>query len=159
MRILVLSLAGLALLAGLVFLIGALLPATREGHAATTIAAPPERVLAVIADVEAQPEWRDVRSVARTPEGWVEVTPRGERIAFLAEEMSVAQIRLRFSSEAGYSGEWHAVLGPAAGGTRIGVIERATVPSPLGRILARLMFDPEAFAIGYLAALKARVER
>lgn len=154
-----LSLVALALLVGLVFLIGALLPATREGRAATTIAAPPERVLAVIADVEAQPEWRDVRSVTRTPEGWVEVTPRGERIAFVAEEMSVAQIRLRFSSEAGYAGEWHAVLESAGGGTRIAVLERATVPSPLGRIMARMMFDPEAFAIGYLSALKARVER
>ena len=28
----------------------------------------------------------------------------------------------------------------------------------LGRILARLFFDPEAFATMYLAALKARVE-
>jgi hypothetical protein len=115
-------------------------------------------VLAVIADVGAQPEWREVGKVTRTAEGWEEATPRGEKIAFLAEEMSKTRIRLRFTSDAGYSGAWEAALEPVAGGTRMAVVERATVPSPLGRIIARLMFDPGAFATQYLAALKARVE-
>lgn len=158
MRILILSLASLALLAALVFLVGLLLPATREGRAETDIAAAPERVLAVIADVEAQPEWRDVASVTRKDGGWVEVTSRGERISFVAEEMTAARVRLRFASDRGYSGAWEAVIEPRAGGTRIAVVERSNVPSPLGRILARLMFDPAAFSVGYLAALKARVE-
>jgi len=38
------------------------------------------------------------------------------------------------------------------------VVERAEVPSPPGRILARIFFDPDAFATDYLAALKARSE-
>jgi hypothetical protein len=158
-RVLIWSLSVLALLVGLVVLTGVLLPATREGRAETFIMAPPERVLAVIADVEAQPEWRDVGSVTRTPNGWVEVTPRGERISFVAAEMTTARVRLGFSSDAGYSGEWEALLQPTVGGTRIAVVERATVPSPLGRIVARLLFDPTAFATAYLAALKARAER
>jgi hypothetical protein len=65
---------------------------------------------------------------------------------------------LRFTSDAGYSGDWQALLEPVSGGTRIEVIERATVPSPLGRIMARLLFDPTEFATTYLAKLKARVE-
>lgn len=158
MRILVLSLAILLVLAALVLLIGWLLPATREGRAETVIAAPPDRVLAVIADVEAQSEWREVGEVIRTSEGWEEVTARGERIAFVAEEMTETRIRLRFTSDAGYTGEWEAVLEPVAEGTRLEVVERATVPSAVGRILSRLMFDPGAFATTYLAALKARVE-
>jgi hypothetical protein len=158
LRILSWSLCVPALLAGLVFLAGGLLPATREGRAETVIAAPPERVLAVIADVELQPGWRDVASVTRTSDGWVEVTARGERISFVAEEIATARVRLRFSSDAGYSGEWQAQLQPINGGTRIAVVERATVPSPLGRIIARILFDPTAFAASYLAALKARVE-
>jgi hypothetical protein len=158
MRILVLSLAILLVLAALVLLIGWLLPATREGRAETVIAAPPDRVLAVIADVEAQSEWREVGEVTRTAEGWEEVTARGERIAFVAEEMTETRIRLRFTSDAGYTGEWEAVLEPVAEGTRLEVVERATVPSAVGRILSRLMFDPGAFATTYLAALKTRVE-
>ncbi len=158
MRPLILTFVALAMLAGVVFLIGWLLPATREGRAKTIIAAPPDRVLSVIADVEAQPEWREVGNVTRTAEGWEEVTPRGEKIVFVAEEMTKTRIRLRFTSDAGYTGAWEAVLEPVAGGTRIAVVERATVPSPLGRIIARLMFDPGAFATQYLAALKARVE-
>ncbi|WP_439525669.1 hypothetical protein [Roseovarius mucosus] len=158
MRILILSLVAVALLVVLILLIGWLLPATREGRAETTIAAPPDLVLAVIADVETQPEWRDLGTVTRTEMGWFEMTSRGERIEFVADDMSADRISLRFTSDAGYSGEWQALLEPVSGGTRIAVIERVTVPSPLGRIMARLLFDPTEFATTYLAKLKARVE-
>jgi len=158
MRIVILFSAGLLLLAAFGFVVGLLLPATREGRAETVIAATPNRVLAVISDVEAQPEWRDVGSVTRTDSGWVEVTSRGEQITFVVEEMTTARARLRFVSDAGYYGAWEAVLEPVAQGTRIAVVEQATVPSPIGRVIARLMFDPTAFASEYLVALKARVE-
>lgn len=158
MRIVILSLASVALVLAVVWLIGWLLPETREGRAEAIIEAPPELMLAVIADIETQPEWRDLGAVTRTETGWFEVTLRGERIDFVADEMSLDRIRLRFTSDAGYSGAWHAILQPVPGGTRIAVVEQATVPSPLGRIIARLMFDPTAFATAYLAALKARVK-
>ena len=159
MRFLIWVGAVLVLLAGLVVLAGWLLPATREGRAEVVIAAKPAQIVEVIADVEAQGAWREgISSVERTADGWVEVTARGERISFMTEEMGEARIRLRFSSDAGYSGTWEAVLVPEGDGARIAVVERAEIPSPLGRILARLFFDPEAFATTYLAALKARVE-
>lgn len=158
MRLIVLSLAVVAVSVASVFLVGWLLPATREGRAEIIIAAPPQRVRNVIADVEAQTQWRDVAAVTRTEDGWVEVTARGERIAFVVEEMGQQRIRLGFSSDAGYSGVWEAVLEDVPGGTRMAVLEQATVPSPVGRILARLMFDPIDFAPTYLMALKTRVE-
>ncbi len=159
MRFLVWGSAVLFLVGGLVFLLGWLLPDTREGRAEVVIAATPARIVAVIADVEAQTEWRQgITAIERSAGGWTEVTARGERIRFVTEEMGEARIRLRFASDAGYSGVWEAVLTPEAAGTRIAVVERAEIPAPLGRILARLFFDPEAFATMYLAALKARVE-
>ncbi|NBE07034.1 SRPBCC family protein [Paragemmobacter ruber] len=159
MRVLIWMGVALLLLAGLVVLVGWLLPATREGRAEVLIAADPARIVAVIADVEAQPDWRaGIAAVERTGDGWTEVTARGERITFVTEEMAETRIRLRFASDAGYAGTWEAVLTPEGAGTRIAVVERATVPSPLGRILARLFFDPGAFATTYLAALKSRVE-
>lgn len=158
MRILIIALVAVALLVALVLFLGLLLPATREGRAETIIEAPPDQVLAVIADVETQPEWRDVGTVTRTETGWFEVTVRGERIDFVADEMAVDRISLRFTSDAGYFGEWQAILEPVSGGTRIVVLERATIPSPFGRIMARLLFDPTEFATTYLAKLKTRVE-
>jgi hypothetical protein len=159
MRLLIWFCAGLLLLAGLVMAVGWALPASREGRAEVVIVATPAQIVEVIADVEAQTEWRQgISAVERRAEGWVEVTALGERISFVTEERGEAGIRLRFASDGGYSGVWEAVLVPDAGGTRIAVVERAEIPSPLGRILARLFFDPEAFATMYLAALKARVE-
>ncbi len=158
MKIVLYILAAPLLLAALTFAAGWLLPATREGQAATVIAAPPAAVLAVIRDVAAQPGWRaGITRVTPTPDGWVEETPR-ERITFTTDAMTETGIRLRFASDAGYTGTWQATLAPVAGGTRITATERATVPSPLGRILSRLLFDPGDVAATYLAALKARVE-
>jgi hypothetical protein len=159
MRIMICAAVALLVAAGLVLLVGWLLPATREGRAETVIDAPPTRIVAVIAAVEAQVAWRDgIAAVERTAEGWVEVTAQGEQISFVVEEMSKARIRLRFVSDAGYSGSWEAVMTPQADGTEVSVLERAHIPSPLGRILARLLFNPQAFATKYLAALKARAE-
>ena len=159
MWFLIWSLVAFVVLGVVVLVVGWLLPAAREGRAEVVIDAPPVAVVAVIADVEAQGEWRDgITAVERTAEGWVEVTARGERISFVAEEMGEARVRLRFTSDAGYSGTWEAVLVPEGAETRVSVVERAVVPSPIGRILARLFFDPEEFATTYLAALKARVE-
>jgi hypothetical protein len=159
MRFLIWFCAGLLLLAGLVMAVGWALPASREGRAEVVIVATPAQIVEVIADVEAQTEWRQgISAVERTAEGWVEVTARGERISFVTEERGEAGIRLRFASDGGYSGVWEAVLVPDAGGTRIAVVERAEIPSPLGRVVARLFFDPEAYATTYLTALKARVE-
>jgi hypothetical protein len=158
MRFLIIILVALAIGLALVLLAGRLLPATREGRAQTTIAATPDQVLAVVADVAAQPDWRDIASVTLTADGWIEQTPRGERITFVAEEMTATAIRLRFTSDAGYSGTWEAALEPVAAGTQISVVERATVPAPIGRLISRLLFDPAAFSATYLAQLKTRVE-
>lgn len=43
--------------------------------------------------------------------------------------------------------------------TALHVSEVATTPSPIGRILSRLVFDPEAFAATYLDELAAEVAR
>jgi hypothetical protein len=159
MRIAIRVFASLIFVTVLLGLIGWFLPATREGRAETVIAATPTRVLAVIADVESQPNWREgVASVTRSAEGWIEITGRGEEISFTPVVMSERHIHLRFASDAGYAGEWLADLTPVDGGTRIAVVERATIPSPFGRLLARAFFDPGDFATTYLSALKARSE-
>ncbi len=159
-RIVAFGIGAFLILGGGVILFGWLLPPAREGRAETVIAAPPERVLAVIAAVEAQTAWRrGIERVTRTKEGWEEVTERGETIRFVAEEMNVERVKLRFVSDNGYTGSWVAQLSAEGDGTRIRVTERSQIRSPIGRIIARLFFDPESFATNYLAALKAQSER
>lgn len=68
--------------------------------------------------------------------------------------------RAFFESTRGYTGQWQADLATTgAGGTRLTVTEQATTPSPLGRVLSRLFFDPEAFAAAYLDELGAETAR
>jgi hypothetical protein len=151
--------AGIGAVALLGTAIGLALPRTREGQAQAMIAAPPGRVRAVLEDVAAQPAWRPgIAAVEMTPGGWTEVTARGERIRFARDPAGLGEMRLRFASSAGYSGTWQARLVAEGAGTRIEVRERAEVPNPLRRLAARVLFDPQAFAAAYLAALKARAE-
>jgi uncharacterized protein YndB with AHSA1/START domain len=151
----------LLIIAG-VLLVGALLPETRSATVSRTIDADPERVRATILDVERQPSWRaHIRSVTRGPDGgWTERTRDGEQIAFRLVEDANGRIAMSFESTRGYTGRWAAELAPtAAGGTRLTVVEQASTPSPIGRILARMFFDPEAFANAYLDALAAEAVR
>lgn len=142
-----------------VLTLGLALTATREGRAEALIAAPPGRVAAVILDVIAQEEWRSgLGRIELTPDGWREVTPRGEIIAFTLTDPGPARIALTMASDRGWTGEWVAMLTPEGGGTRIAVTERAMVRNPLAPIAAHLFCAPAAFATTYLAALKTRVE-
>ena len=159
MRFVIWSVAGGLLLVGAVWSVGWLLPPGPRRLQPRPAPRAPARVLEVIQAVALQPEWQaGIAKVIPRPDGWTEVTARGERITFVAGQADESQVRLSFSSDAGYSGTWEATLTPEGKGTRIAVVERAEVPSPPGRILARILFDPDAFATEYLAALKARSE-
>jgi hypothetical protein len=154
-----LILTAAAALIALPFVVGLSLPATRTGQAQRLLPAPPETVRALILDVEAQPIWRaDIARVDRDAEGWVETHRSGESVRFRLEGTSPA-LRLSFISSRGYQGTWPGLLEAEGSGTRLSVTEAATVPGPLSRLLARLVFDPEAFADRYLDELEAALIR
>lgn len=141
---------------------GYLLPASRQGGATRGFEAPPHVVRAIILDVESQPGWRsELVAVEPGPAGtWTEIKPDGERIAFRVIERHDDAIGLGFESTRGYSGRWSARLAATStGGTELTVTEEAVTQSPLGRILSRLFFDPEAFASRYLDELGAEILR
>jgi len=142
--------------------IGYALPATREGAASRVIAAKPERVRQTILDVESQPVWRRrvVAVVRASADEWTETTVDGETIAFRRLPSEDGSVRLEFESTRGYRGEWRGQFSPApGGGTLLEVVERATTPSPIGRILSRIFFEPAAFAAAYLDEVAREVER
>lgn len=141
------------------FALGAALPDTRTGQAERLLPAPPEAVRALILDVQRQPDWRaGIAAVAVDAEGWTETAKSGETIRFRLLETAPA-IRLSFVSSRGYHGQWTGTLTPQGAGTRLSVTEEATVPGPLNRLLARLFFDPDAFAERYLTELESALRR
>lgn len=159
MKLLFASTIGVGVLIVLVVSAGYMLPPTRAGRAERIIGAPQSSVMAAIVDVERQVEWRsDVRQIELDGEAWIETTSRGERIRFAWTERSTSRLGLRFESNRGYFGEWKAELSPEPGGTRLSVEEQATIASPIGRLIARILFDPVAFSRRYLDALAAHVE-
>ncbi|MFN8920432.1 MAG: hypothetical protein ACK5XZ_11300 [Hyphomonadaceae bacterium] len=155
-------LGGLAGLAALVIVVGFLLPATRTGKIDQVVDATPAQLTAVILDKASQPKWRaDIAKVeVKSPMRWTETTQKGEVIAFELTRQEAGLLQMRFESTYGYHGQWEGRLVPTpSGGTHIFVTEQATTPAPIGRILARLFFNPEAFAKAYLDALVAETQR
>lgn len=143
-------------------LTGFVLPATREGAATRTFDAPPELVRGTILDIDSQPAWRaNVLAIERdSNDGWTEIAADGERVAFRLLEDTDERIVLEFDSSRGYTGRWDANIAVLpTGGTTLNVREQATTPSPIGRILSRMFFDPGAFAATYLDELAGEIVR
>jgi hypothetical protein len=160
MRIFLFSLAGLTLAFLAVAAAGFALPATRQGSSERLLPATPEQVATALLDVDSQPRWRPgIVAVERTDGGWVETTDRGEVIAFRLGQQRADRIELRFESSRGYHGTWVGEVAERDGATYLRVTETVSTPSPLGRILSRLFFDPEAYAKAYLDALEVEVKR
>lgn len=159
MKLFIVLTAALAAVAVIGLAVGYMLPAARTGRAERVIAAPQHVIMAVIADVEAQAEWRsDVRSIELEGERWVETTTSGERIHFAWAARDANQLTLGFESDRGYTGSWQAVFSAVPGGTQLVVEEQAVIPGPVGRLMARVLLDPAAFSRRYLDALAIRVE-
>jgi hypothetical protein len=138
-----------------------MLPEVRQNTSGRLIAAPPHAVRSLLLDVSSQAEWRrDITSVTVSDQGWVEHTRDGEAIAFHILEQTAQTIRLEFASSRGYTGTWTGRIVPVdAGKTRLEISERVSTPSPVGRILSRLFFDPEAFADRYLDEVESEAIR
>jgi hypothetical protein len=142
------------------FAAGYLLPTIRQGTSSRTVDASPELVRSTILDIDGQSAWRaNVSAIENAGDGtWTEVTRDGERIEFRILSKSATAISLGFASTRGYTGRWDADIATSpSGGTELTVREQSTVRSPIGRILSRLFFDPEAFARTYLDELDAEI--
>lgn len=162
MRVALWIIGGLAGLAALVVLVGFVLPATRTGKVDRVVAATPAQLTAVILDRASQPTWRPelAKVEIKTATRWTETSQKGEVVTFELTRQDVDLIEMRFESSYGYHGQWEGRLEPTpSGGTHVFVTEQATTPAPIGRILARLFFDPKAFANSYLDALVQETQR
>jgi carbon monoxide dehydrogenase subunit G len=143
---------------------------SREHHASVseTIAAPPDRVLDAITDVESFPQWRSgvsaVNVTSRDPLRWRE---QGENdLAFEMIERSPARVITRVSDDGGnFGGTWTFELAPDGEGTRVTITEDGWIGPPIFRTLSKFAFGYERSMRAYLAALRqhqgrlVRIER
>jgi uncharacterized protein YndB with AHSA1/START domain len=155
--ILVAGALGALLLAVVAF--GYALPVTHVAARDAVLPAPPERIFAVLTDVEAFPKWRsDVKEVeilARAPLQWRE-KGGNDTIAFEAAEVDPpTRLVTRITDKSlPFGGSWTFALQPASGGTRLTITENGEVYNPLFRVMSRFVFGHTATIDRYLENLR-----
>jgi uncharacterized protein YndB with AHSA1/START domain len=145
--------------------IGYSLPRAHVASRGATIAATPERVFAVLQDVERYPEWRsDVKTVevlTRAPTvRWREHGSNGA-ITFEAQEVQPPSrmIGRIADTSLAFGGSWTYVLQSEGTGTRLSITEHGEVYNPVFRFMSRFVFGHTATMERYLADLAAHVRK
>ena len=154
------ALVGVGLLAAL---IGSFLPSDHTAQAVIHLAAPPDRVWALVSDFAATPRWRrDVRAVQMEPHAdgrvrFVETTKQGKTPFEVIAQHSLAQQAVRVVDDGlPFGGTWTWDLARAGNGTRLTITEQGFIRNPVFRLASRLLFKPTATIERYLlAAAKA----
>jgi hypothetical protein len=145
----------------IVVAVGAMLPVEHLARARASLAAPPERVAALVRDVEAQPRWRGgvtaIEILERSPDGIRYVERQGsDAITFtFREERPGALFRSTIADpDLPFGGFWIIALEPAGSGTTIRIEEHGSVTNPLFRFVSRFILGHEATMKAYLADLE-----
>lgn len=158
MRIALYVVAGLAALVLLVVAIGYALP---QGHVATrevTVAAPPEKLFALIGTPADYPKWRsDVDRVEVMPpeagkERFRELGDNGALLMRVDERVPNSRlVTVIADSTLPFGGKWTYELVPAANGTTLRITEDGQVYNPVFRFMSRFVFGHAATMEKYLA--------
>jgi uncharacterized protein YndB with AHSA1/START domain len=152
--------AGIALLAGVIALIGSRLPKTHTASRSVLLRQSPNQVYAVARDFGSAPTWRsDVKRIE------VQTQP-GQRVHFreegkngtvnyeLVEDVPSQRMVTRIlDTDLGYSGKWTYVFSPDNSGTRVTITEDGEVSNVLFRFMSHYVFGQTATLDGYLTSL------
>jgi uncharacterized protein YndB with AHSA1/START domain len=151
---------GLALLVGIIALVGSRLP---KGHVASrsiVLRQPPERVYALVRDFGSAPRWRgDVRQMeVDAPSGgpvyFREIGKNGTVNYELVEDIPAQRMVTRIrDTDLGYSGQWIYTFAPQNGGTRVTITEDGEVSNVIFRFMSRYIFGQTATIDSYLTSL------
>jgi uncharacterized membrane protein len=152
--------AGLALLAGMIALIGSRLPKAHSASRSVFLHQSPEQVYAVVRDFPSAPSWRsDLKrvDVEQQPGGLVHFREEGKNgtVNFeLAEDVpSKRMVTKILDTDLGYSGKWIYVFTAENAGTRVSITEDGEVSNVLFRFMSRYVFGQTATMVGYLNSL------
>ena len=162
------AIAGLLLLAAAVtYAVGTGIEREHEATVTRELDVPPERVWALITDVERFPTWRPGLSrVAVTlredgrPLAWTEHTDFGPVPLRIVEWEPPRRMVGRIDAEdLGFGGTWTYELTPRDGGVTLAITERGSIDSPWFRCFAKHVFGYDATLVRVQDAIAAELVR
>ena len=155
--------AGLLLIAGVMGLIGSMLPKEHVASRSILLHRSPQDVYAVMRDFGSASKWRaDVKriEVEAAPGGAVYFREEGkhgtvnyELVEDVPAQRMVTRIR---DTDLGYSGQWTYSFAPENGGTRVTIREDGEVSNVLFRFMSRFVFGQTSTIDAYLTSLATR---
>ncbi len=151
----------IALLVGGLYVAGATLDREHRVRVERVFDRAPADVFAILVDVEASREWRDLASLevlSRDPLRWREDAGDGPIVFVVDERVEGRRLVTRIDDpELPFGGTWTYELTPTdAGGTRLAITEDGWIDPPLFRALTRWGWGYDASARAYLDALARR---
>ena len=155
--------AVVALLGGVIALIGSQLPKSHVATGSIFLHQSPEKVYAVVRDFASAPSWRsDVKRIEVQPQtsGPLHFREEGSNGTVnyeLAEDVPNQKMVTRIlDTDLGYSGKWTYVLAAENNGTRVTIREDGEVSNVLFRFMSRYIFGHTSTLDGYLTSLAKR---
>lgn len=159
--------AAILLAVGLLIpVIGLLLPKSHVARAEALVAAPPDRVAALIRDVEGQTRWRGgverIEVLERRPDGllYVEHGADGAIRFDFTEETPGRQFRSVIADpDLPFAGAWTIALEAQGGGTLVTIEEQGSVSNPIFRFFSAFVFGHDKVMKAWLADLGKEAAR
>ena len=148
--------AAVALLGGVVALIGSTLPKTHVASRSILLHRSPQDVYGVVRDFGSAPKWRaDVKRIeVESPVYFREEGKHGtvnyELVEDIPGQKMVTRIR---DTDLGYSGQWTYSFTPENAGTRVTIREDGEVSNVLFRFMSRYVFGQTSTIDSYLTSL------
>ena len=155
-------LGSLALLVGIAFAVGSVVPREHSSTRSAVYAQDADALWRAITGFREFPSWRSgldsVRELGGGRKGWVETSGSDELPLEVVEEEPGAKLVLKIaSSDLPFGGTWTYVLAPAGEGkTRLTITEDGYVDNALFRFMARFVFGYAKTLEGYLRDLGAK---
>ena len=147
---------GVLLLAGVMALIGSMMPKAHVASRSILLHRSPQEVYAVVRDFSSAPKWRaDVKRMeVETPVYFREVGKHGTVNYELVEDVPAQRMVTRIrDTDLGYSGQWIYLFTPENGGTRVTIREDGEVSNVLFRFMSRYIFGQTSTMDSYLTSL------
>jgi len=147
---------GVLLLAGVMALIGSMLPKAHIASRSILLHRSPQDVYAVVRDFGSAPKWRaDVKRIeVESPVYFREVGKHGTVNYELVEDIPAQRMVTRIrDTDLGYSGQWTYSFTPENGGTRVTIREDGEVSNVLFRFMSRYVFGQTSTIDSYLTSL------